>query len=144
MSEKSSEKSEMSSVEFAQHALKTRLAPPALGSVGARLCHATRKILAYDRKQAEQLDREPQWTANRVKDCWYADTRIKPNADQIRDLEELTGLRYGREELRELDALIDRADALLGGTDQNLHSSVLNAMRSFIRALAGAGAAAGD
>lgn len=125
MSEKLSEKSEMSSVEFAQYALQGRVAPPSLGSIKARLRHA-RAILG-----------RRQWSANRVKDCWYADPRICPSADEIRDLEEITGLRYGREELREIDDLISQADALLEGADPDFHSPFVAAMRSFVRTLAG-------
>lgn len=132
MSEKLSEKSKMSSVEFAQYALQGRVAPPSLGSVKARLRHA-RTIMG-----------RREWTANRVKDCWYADPRISPNADEIRDLEEVTGLRYGREELKELDRYIARADALLAGPDADFHRPFVDAFRSFYRALAGSRASGGE
>ena len=82
MSEKRSEKSEMSSVEFAQCALRERVSPPSVGSVKARLRHAARSL---------------GWSQNRVKDIWYADPRISISADEIRKIEETTGLHYGRE-----------------------------------------------
>lgn len=125
MSEKLSEKSKMSSVEFAQFALRERIAPKSHGSVKERLRHAR---LVLNRRG---------WSANRVRDAWYADPRISPNADEIRDLEEITGLRYGREELKELDRYIARAEALLEGSDSDFHRSFIDAFRSFYRALAG-------
>lgn len=124
MPEKLSEKSDMSSVEFCQHALRDHVAPPSLGSVKTRLRHATRQL---------------NWTPNRVKDAWYADPRISPSADEIRDLEALTGLRYGREELREIDSFIARADALLEGPDADLYRPIVAALRAFHRAVAGTG-----
>lgn len=123
MSEKPLEKSEMSSVEFSQYALRERVAPPSLGSAGRRLQHATRVMSRRN------------WSANRVRDCWYADPRISPNADEIRDLEELTGLRYGRQELKEIDAYIARAEALLVGQDEDFGRPFIAAMRAFFGAL---------
>lgn len=61
MSEKSSEKSEMSSVEFVSDALRRRVAPPSVGAVKARIRHAAREL---------------GWTYSRTKDAWYADPRI--------------------------------------------------------------------
>lgn len=118
MSEKAVEKSEMSSVEFAQYALRSHVAPPSMGSVKARLRHATRKL---------------GWTPNRVKDAWYADPRISISADEIRKIEETTGLRYGREELRTVEDLISRADALLDGPDEDFHRPFLAALRAVAR-----------
>lgn len=118
MSEKRSEKSEMSSVEFAQYALRERLSPPSVGSVKARLRHATHKL---------------GWSANRVKDVWYADPRISISADEIREIEETTGLHYGREELRSIEELIGRADVLLMGSDADFHRPFLAALRAVAR-----------
>jgi hypothetical protein len=124
MSEKSLEKSKMSSVEFVQYALQERIAPRELGNVKTRLRHATR-ILG-----------RREWSANRVKDSWYGDPRISPNADELRDIEEITGLRYGRQELNEIDAYIARADALLDGPDADFYRPFVDAFRAFHRALA--------
>lgn len=123
----------MSAVEFMSHGLKDRIAPPQLGSVKARLRHATSVVLRHDKKFQR---RERRWTANRVRDAWYADPRISQSADEIRDIEEITGLRYGREEVREIDALIRQADALLDGQDSDFYSPFVAAMRSFVRTLA--------
>jgi len=118
MSEIRVEKSEMLSVEFAQYALRAHVAPASLGSVKTRLRHAARRL---------------KWTANRTKDTWYADPRISISADEIRQIEELTGLRYGREELRSVEQLISQADALLMGTDEDFHRPFLTALRAVAR-----------
>lgn len=118
MSEKQLEKSEMSCVEFGQYALRNHVAPPSIGSVKARLRYATRQL---------------GWSANRVKDAWYADPRISLSADEIRTIEEKTGLRYGREELRSIEELIGRADAILAHTDENFHRPFLAALRAVAR-----------
>lgn len=137
MSKKPLEPSKMHSVEFAQFALQERLAPPSIGNIKARLRVAIRRVMAFDLKKVEREEREePEWTPNRVRDCWYADPRITPSADQIRDLEEMTGLRYGRQELAEIDEYIARADALLDGPDADFYRPFVAAFRAFHRALA--------
>lgn len=137
MSKKPLELSKMSSVEFAQFALQERVAPPNIGNIKERLRVAIRLVLAFDLKKVKQDEREElEWTPNRVRDCWYADPRITPSADQIRDLEEMTGLRYGREELAEIDQYIARADALLDGPDADFYRPFVAAFRAFHRALA--------
>ena len=125
MPEFKSEKTRMSSVEFAQYALREGVAPPSLGTLKARLRHATTVM------------RRKNWSANRVKDCWHADPRIRPDADEIRTLEDLTGLRYGKQELTEIDALISRAGALLNSQDPDFHSAFVAAIRAFTGSLAG-------
>lgn len=129
MSEKASEKSEMCSVEFVQDALRERVAPPSIGSVKARIRHASRRL---------------GWSASRTKDAWYADPRISVSADELRDVEGATGLRYGREELKEIDDLISRADALLTGQDTDFYSAFMSAFRHALRSVAGSRASAGD
>lgn len=111
----------MSSVEFVQDALRNNVAPPSIGSVKARIRHAARKL---------------RWTLNRTKDAWYADPRISISADEVRVVEETTGLRYGRQELHEIDAYIARADALLAGPDADFYRPFVAAFRAFHRALA--------
>lgn len=120
MSDNQVEKSEMSSVEFAQYALRSHVAPPAVGSVKSRLRHASRRL---------------GWTHNRVRDAWYADPRISISADEIRKIEELTGLRHGRQELKQIDAYIAHAEALLEGQDSDFHRPFVAAMRAFFGAL---------
>lgn len=118
MSEKPLEKSEMSSVEFVQYALRDHIAPPSIGSVKARWLHASRAL---------------KWSVSRVKDAWYADPRVSISADEIRKIEEKTGLRYGREELRSIEELIGRADAILSHTDEDFHRPFLAALRAVAR-----------
>lgn len=118
MSDIRQEKSDMSSVEFTQYALRNHIAPPSIGSVKARLRLASRRL---------------GWTHNRVRDAWYADPRISISADELRSIEEKTGLRYGREELRTIDELINRADALMDGPDADFYRPFLAAMRAAAR-----------
>lgn len=121
MPEFKEEKSKMSSVEFVQCALRERVAPPSFGSTKARLRHATRTL---------------RWSANRTKDAWYADPRISISADELREVEEKSGLQYGRKELREIDSYIAKATALLESEDPDFHRPFVDAMRAFYRALA--------
>lgn len=118
MSESSSEKSEMSSVEFVQYALRDRVAPPSFGSTKARIRLASRTL---------------GWSANRTKDAWYADPRISISADELREIERKTGLRYAQEELRSNDDLIARASALLVGHEADFYSAFFAALRSLAR-----------
>jgi len=118
MSEKSSEKSEMSSVEFVSFALRDRVAPPSIGMVSARIRHAARRM---------------GWSYSRTKDAWYADPRVSISADELRAIEDQTGLRYGREELRTVEQLIGQAEALLAGTDEDFHRPFLAALRAVAR-----------
>lgn len=108
----------MSSVEFTQNALRNHIAPAGVGSVKARLRHASRKL---------------GWSASRTRECWYGRERVRISADEIKKIEETTGLRYGREELRTIDELINRADALLHGTDADFYRPFLDAMRAAAR-----------
>jgi len=61
MSEKADREIRMSSTEYVQTALQSRIAPPSIGSVKARIRHASRKL---------------GWSHSRTKDTWYADPRI--------------------------------------------------------------------
>jgi hypothetical protein len=119
-SETSSEKSEMSCVDFTQHALRNQIAPPNVGSVKARIRHASRKL---------------GWSGSRVKDCWYADPRISIGADELRAVEQHSGLHYGKQELQDIDAFIARSTALLHGQDEDFTSAFAAAMGAFFGAL---------
>lgn len=124
VSKKASEFSKMQTAEFVQDALHVRLAPPSMGSVKARLRHAQRELRARG------------WTANRVRDLWYADERAsEPKWTEIHDLEELTGLEFARQELRTNDQLIANAEALLMGSDPDFVSAFVAALRTFAGAL---------
>jgi len=125
MSENRLEKSDMSAVEFAQYAVRERVAPASIGSVKARQRHASRRL---------------GWTPNRVKDVWYADPRIAIGADEIRKIEEATGLRYGQQELRTIEELIIRADALLDGPEADFFRPFVDAIRAMARIVDRSGA----
>ena len=121
MSEKTSGKSEMSSVEyFCQDALKTRIAPPTVGSVKARITHAAWKL---------------GWSISRTKDAWYADPRISIDGEELTRVEQVSGLEYAKRELQSLDDLIAKADALLDGPEADFHRPFVDAFRAFIGAL---------
>lgn len=107
------EKSEMSTVEFCQGALRERIAPPSVGSVKQRIVHAARKT---------------GWSQSRVRDLWYADPRVSIKAEQLLEIEALTGLEYARLEVSANDAAIERATALLGGADQDFIRTVVAAV----------------
>lgn len=120
MSEKSSENSEMSEVAFASEMLKTAIAPASISShIGERI-----------RAAAVTL----RWSQSRTKDIWYEDPRVSIKPRELRQIEEMTGVRYGREELANIDALISRADALLVDENPRVGSPVLAALRALVGA----------
>ncbi len=112
----------MSTVDFCQSALRERIAPRAVGSVKTRIHMAARKL---------------GWSSSRTKDVWYADPRVSISADELREIEETSGIRYGREEARELDAAIGRATALLVEMQANSPRSLAHALVEAARILAG-------
>lgn len=118
MSEKADREIRMSSTEYVQTALQSRIAPPSIGSVKARIRHASRKL---------------GWSHSRTQDTWYADPRIALRAEELRDVEQQTGLRYGREELRSVEQLINQADALLDGPEADFYRPFFTALRAVAR-----------
>lgn len=121
MSEKSSEKSEMSELVWASQMLRECIAPPgAAGSKSERI-HAAARAL--------------RWKFSRAKSVWYADERTSIKPREIRKIEEITGVKYGREEVYEIDQLIERADALLASRQAYSGSAVAAALRALIGAL---------
>ena len=124
MPKKFTEKSEMSSVElFAQDALQNYIAPK--GKLKDRMNKCVRVL---------------GWTHNRVNDVWRLDPRITIRGHELVKIEQVTGLRYGRQELKEIDAYINRAEALLEGPDEDFHRPFIAAMRAFFGALDRTGA----
>lgn len=81
------------------------------------------------------MARRLRWSASRTKDVWYADPRVSLKATELRQIEEAAGVRYGKQELAEVDALIARAEALLHGSDEDFHRPFVAALRAFIGAL---------
>jgi hypothetical protein len=121
MSEKQLGKSEMSSVAFASSTMKNRIAP--IGSatnVEARIRLAARRL---------------GWTFSRTKDVWYADPRVSIDVDEMRVIEETADVKYGRAEVRSIDELIAKADALLEGQDPDFYRPMVDAFRAFVRSL---------
>jgi hypothetical protein len=114
MSEKASEKSEMSTVDFCQRALREEIAPPVIGSVQVRISTAARQL---------------GWSFTRTRDAWYADPRISIKPEELFRVEAVSGLSYARQELRKNDDAINRADALLDGTDPRLLRTLVAAVR---------------
>lgn len=114
MSEKASEKSEMSTVEFCQRALREEIAPPSIGAKLERIRHASRQL---------------GWSYSRTKDAWYADPRISIKPEELFRIEAVSGLSYAREEMRKNDRAIERATALLGGEDTRLVRTLVAAVR---------------
>ena len=116
---KSSEFTNMSTVEFASLALRNAVAPRSMGPVKTRLAHA-QSVLG-----------RRNWTPNRVRDLWYRDERASaPAWDEINDIEEITGLKYARQELREVNDLIAAADRLTMAGDTDFASAFVAAIRS--------------
>lgn len=118
MDEKKSSENEMSEIAWASEQLRERVAPR--GSVKERV-----------RSAARALD----WKYSRTKAVWYADERVALKAKELRRIEEVTGIEYGRKERREVEALISRADALLMGNDPDFHGPFVAAVRAFFGAL---------
>lgn len=117
MSEKSSEKSEMSTVDFCQSALRGSIAPTWLGNVQRRIEIAARKL---------------GWSFTRTRDVWYGDSRISIKPEELFRVEAVSGLEYARQEVRTNDAAIERATALLGGEDTHLIRTLVAAVFSAI------------
>lgn len=113
MSEKASEKSEMSTVEFCSRALRDEIAPRNIGSVQARIRQAARDL---------------GWSYTRTKDVWYADERISIKPEELFRVEAVSGLSYARQEMRKHDEAIERANALLGGEDARLLGEIVAAL----------------
>ncbi len=120
MSETHTEKSEMSELAFASDAMRTRIAP-----YGAAQYVETRIRLAAMRLR---------WSYSRARDVWYADERVSLKPKELRRIEEIAGVEYGRKELRDINALINQADALLDGPEADFYRPFVDAIRAMARA----------
>lgn len=115
MPEKTSEKREMSTVEFfCRDALRERIAPPSIGSVKARIVAGARAL---------------GWSYTRTRDAWYADPKISIKPHELFRIEAVSGLVYAREEMRKNDEAIERANALLAGEDARFIRTMVAALR---------------
>jgi hypothetical protein len=83
--------------------------------------------------QARCLRRLRSWSANRVKDVWSGDRRIRVRADEVDQLRALTAKRQtDKAALADLQAIkqrIERLERLLVATDPAMHSPSLAAAR---------------
>lgn len=121
MSESSSEKPEMSELAFASETMQQRIAP-----VGSAQYVETRiRIAALALK----------WRFSRARDVWYADPRVSLKPRELRDIETVAGITYGRQELRSVEQLIANADALTMGSDPDFAGAFAVALRAFVGAL---------
>src|SRR5690606_17464390 len=75
------------------------------------------------------------WSFSRARDVWYADPRVSLKSREMRKIEEISGVRYGRQERSELDALIAKADALLVGPEADFFRPYVTALRTFFGAI---------
>lgn len=120
MSERASEKSEMSEIAFASNAMRERIAP--IGSA------------QYVQGRIRLAARALRWSFSRSRDVWYADERVSLKPREVRDIEQASGIKYGRQEVGDVDALISRADALLMGTDPDFVRPFVAALRALVGA----------
>lgn len=119
MSEKQSENSEMSELAFASEMMKTRIAPPgSAGSKGERLRNAALAL---------------RWKHSRTRHVWYADASVSIKPRELRQIEEMTGVKYGQQELRTNDDIIARAEDLLVGHEADFYGAFIAALRSLAR-----------
>jgi len=120
MSETTKEKPEVSELAFASTAMRERIAPPAFGSVKERINRAASSL---------------RWSISRTRDVWYADPRVSIKPRELRKIEEVAGVTYGRQERASVDAIISRADALLMGTDPDFARPFVAALRALFGAV---------
>jgi hypothetical protein len=121
MSKKSLETAKMSDATWTQFALKEHVAPNGTAqSISARIRLAARRL---------------EWKYSRTETLWYADERASIKPAEIRRIEEVTGLEYGRQELRSVDQILSNADALLMGVNADYYSAFVAGLRAFAGAL---------
>lgn len=117
MLHKSSEKNDMSEIAWASERLQEDIAPR--GSVKERIRDAALTL---------------KWKHSRTRTIWYADERASIKPKELRRIEEVTGIAYGREELNSVETLIARADALASlHEDESVYSAFATALRAFSR-----------
>ena len=113
----------MSELAWSSHMMRTRIAPPgSAGSKGERIRAAAASL---------------HWKYSRAFSVWYGDERVSIKPRELRQIEELTGVRYGQQEIAEVDELISRAGALLNSQDSDFHSAFVAAVRAIARSVVG-------
>ncbi|PWJ80606.1 hypothetical protein C7441_112148 [Pseudaminobacter salicylatoxidans] len=112
----------MSELVFASRMMREVIAPPGIaGSKSERVREAARRL---------------RWKYSRALSVWYADERVSLKPHELREIEEASGVRYGKQEVSEIDELISRAGALLESQDADFHGAFIAAVRAFAGALA--------
>lgn len=115
----------MSELAWASTMMRERIAPAgAAESKGERIALAAKRL---------------RWKPSRAKDVWYRDERVSLKPREMRRIEEVTGVAYGRREVAEVDLLISRADTLLEGQDADFYRPFADALRQALRAVVGSG-----
>lgn len=115
----------MSELAWSSDMLQTRVAPVGVAQyVETRIRHAAKEL---------------KWKFSRTKDVWYEDERVSLKPRELRDIEEYTGVRYGRAEVREIGDIIARADALLVGPEADFYRPFVAGLRAFFGAVDGPG-----
>lgn len=112
-------------LEFCSRVMKRVIAPPGTaGSKGERLVLVQRAL---------------RWTYSRTRDVWYGDSRVSIKPHEVRRIEEVSGVKFGRQEVEELDQFITRANALLEGGGADLYRPFRDALREVLRVVARSG-----
>jgi len=128
MSEFSSEMSEranskqMSTTEFTQKALREYIAPS---------LYEGEKAKTRIPRAAHKLN----WTTSRTTSAWNGCPKMRIWADELAQVEQISGLKYARQEYNEIQDLISKADNLLDGTDPDFNSAFVAAFREFHRVI---------
>lgn len=111
----------MTELVWSSQMMREVIAPPgSADSKGERLHRAARRL---------------GWKYSRAFAVWYADERVSLKPRELRQIEELTGVKYAQEELKQIDRLIAEADAHLMGQPENLRGAIIAALRSLASAL---------
>lgn len=117
----SSEKSEMSELVFASQMMREVISPP--GSAASKSERIRNAALAL------------RWKFSRARDVWYADERVSLKPSELRRIEEVSGIKYGQDELQEVNSLIDRATRIVERGDPRIDSALIAALRALVGAL---------
>lgn len=98
--------------EFCREAMREQIAPGP-GSVKERIRYAARRL---------------GWAYSRTRDAWYADPRISISGEELAAIEELTGVRYARQEADRHDAAIHDAIITLAQAEADSPGSLIAAV----------------
>lgn len=108
----------MSELVFASSILRELIAPPSIASsISERIRSAARLL---------------KWSFSRTRDIWYADARVSLKPKELRQIEELSGVKYGEHEAKKLDQAIERATQIIGEADKVSVRSLVDALRLLV------------